>query len=286
MDNNDDFYTPPNSDLHGEPSSEPPPSASMPSDFSAPNNISELLSTFVDFYPKLLAPLISVSLPLGLIYALQEGFNALIAPDAGLLLSLLIGVITFLAGTYFWCVAVHQVDDIFRGGDGEQTPWDRGTARFIPILITLFIVFIVSGVGLIMCIIPGVVALFFLLVAEFPVVLENKKPIDGLKRSTELIKNDLGFTFGAYMLLGSAGIVLAFSLAALLMLIGQPLDAESQQLMIATLMVPLIIFLYPAGMAINYLLYQGLLAREAERHHQEPAAPAPTPHHDDDPPAY
>jgi uncharacterized membrane protein len=62
--------------------------------------------------------------------------------------------------------------------------------------ITGVIVGLAVGIGIIFCIIPGIIAATFLLFSSFAVLDENLQPGDALKRSIDLVKANFGGVLG------------------------------------------------------------------------------------------
>ncbi len=258
------------------PAPEPTPNASPP----PPTTVGDIFRQTVALYPKLLVALISVTLPLALINGLNELSPMVLGFEDHAVIQILMMLITFIAGAYFWCVAVYQIDHVYKGSDGETTPWDQGTQKFIPFLITFVIITILSTVGIFACLIPGLLAMFFLFPAQFLVVLDDYSPLGSLSRSIELVRTNLGHALGFFLTIFAASMGLAMVLFILLFTTGVAtnFDPDAAQLMMASIAFPLIIFSYPAAMALYYLFYRSLLALDAQ--HAEPPSSAT-----DEPPA-
>lgn len=80
-------------------------------------------------------------------------------------------------------------------------PIDMGMAipsgpQLVPYAITGVIVGLAVGIGLVFCIIPGILAATFLLFAHFAVLDEDLQPGDALKRSIDLVKPNFGGVLG------------------------------------------------------------------------------------------
>ena len=72
----------------------------------------------------------------------------------------------------------------------------RAAPLVVPYAITGIIVSLITYVGLIFCIIPGIIAATFLLFAQFVVLDEGLQPGDAIKRSIDLVKTNVGGVFG------------------------------------------------------------------------------------------
>jgi hypothetical protein len=95
--------------------------------------------------------------------------------------------------------------------------------RLVDVLIASILVMIIVGIGMVLFVLPGVVAAFFLIFTLPAVLLDNVAAIEGIKRSVRLVKDNvvpvLLFLIGCVV----AGIVLAIvaKLIGFIPLIGQ-----------------------------------------------------------------
>jgi len=90
-------------------------------------------------------------------------------------------------------------------------------SRFLPALAIMLIVGICVGVGFVLCIVPGFVALFFLIMAPYLVAAVDQDIGDSLRRSIDLAKANAGVIIAGVGILIGIAIVLAlvqFGLAA------------------------------------------------------------------------
>ena len=61
----------------------------------------------------------------------------------------------------------------------------------VPYAITGVLVGLIIGVGIVLCVIPGILAATFLIFSSFAVLDENLQPGDAIKRSYDLVKSNL-----------------------------------------------------------------------------------------------
>lgn len=78
------------------------------------------------------------------------------------------------------------------------------------VLVTAVLVGVATGVGFILCYLPGIVIAFVTSYAMYFVIDKNLEPVDAIKASFELVKNNLGNTLIWYIvggLIGGAGAI-------------------------------------------------------------------------------
>lgn len=70
------------------------------------------------------------------------------------------------------------------------------TKRILPLIWTWFILGLAIMGGLLLCVVPGIIAMLWFALATQVVVLEGRSGFDALKRSRELMKGNMGKLFG------------------------------------------------------------------------------------------
>ncbi len=262
MGDEESFYAAPQAELgseqvgHGEPG---------PVEY-APRTFGETLSTLLKLYQDCFAPLFGVALAYGFIagfsdYLVEISIDYLMwGSDATMLWGLILGgaiFIPMLSFVYFWIVGVKRVENIYRGlPTGDE--FSVGIEKFLPVAgVYILMMLIVSG-GLILCLIPGFIALYLLFVSDVAVIVEDKSPIDAIKRSWSLTRSidNWFYVFGLVVLVG---IMVMFPA----MIVGGIVGFVTMANPIATNIVGGVISVvtFPLFVAMNYLLFQGLLAR-------------------------
>jgi hypothetical protein len=96
-------------------------------------------------------------------------------------------------------------------GVAESLKWALG--RILPLIGTWFLVGLAIMGGLILCVIPGVIAAFWFALATQVVVIEGKSGFTAMKRSKELMSGNIGTFFVLGLLVGGINIGLALAVA-------------------------------------------------------------------------
>lgn len=101
-----------------------------------------------------------------------------------------------VATVLLWGALVREVSQAYLGGevsvrDGFSHAW----RRFFPLLGAMFLWGLIVGVGLILCILPGVFLALILFAFAPAVVLEGRGPVEALGRSRQLSEGALGTIF-------------------------------------------------------------------------------------------
>lgn len=161
---------------------------------------------------------------------------------------------------------IRSVSESYLGGDATVGQAYRFILPRIGwILLAALLISLATGVGLLFCVVPGVlVALFFGLTMP-AIVTENLNTFDGMKRSWSLVSGNLGkvFLVGLIVFLINFVIGLLFgavgSLTAVLALAKNPVAGQVLQQTISV--VPQVLTM-PIGAAAMILLYYDLRIRK------------------------
>jgi hypothetical protein len=125
-----------------------------------------------------------------------------------LLLALLIIPLQMIATFVAQAVVVPMVGSRALGGQMDPAgAWRVTLSRLVPLVITSILGSIAVGIGLMFCIIPGVIAAFLFSLTSLVVMLEGRSAIDALKRSSDLVKRhwiDVLLVLIVYAVLGFA----------------------------------------------------------------------------------
>jgi hypothetical protein len=131
------------------------------------------------------------------------------------------------------------------------------TTMFWRLAVTGLLQTLVLFVGLVLLVIPGLLAMVWFVFAQVAVVLDESWSIGALKRSKELATGYHWRTAGVMMLLGILFVVLAAFLIAFLGALGA--DPETNLLLVVALE---LFFLYPILTVILVLIYYDLRVRK------------------------
>jgi hypothetical protein len=136
------------------------------------------------FVPFLVAFVISIA-PSILSNALGAAIDSVIVE---LLLSLIMVVVGWAVTAFVLTGVLRAAFKLIRGGAPEAGDVLSGGDLFAPMFIAYAIYAIASGIGVLLCIVPGLaVGLFFNM--AFPLIVDRGlSPIDALKESVELVK--------------------------------------------------------------------------------------------------
>ncbi|MFW0795161.1 hypothetical protein AAFP30_15215 [Gordonia sp. CPCC 205515] len=109
----------------------------------------------------------------------------------GLLLMVLLGILLTIALIYLY-MAVYAGSIRTVNGEPVTNRTFLTTIRFWPLLGTMILVGIVVTIGLILCIIPGLIAMVLLQFAPFFVVDRKMGPIAAMSASSQLVRQRVG----------------------------------------------------------------------------------------------
>ena len=115
---------------------------------------------------------------------LGSGFSALMLQMLGSLIGIPLAYIAIAAVVF--AAYRHLKGQPVQAGEALR----KGLARFLPVFIAAVIVGVLTVIGLILLIIPGLIVLVLFAVAIPAVVAEGTGPIDGMQRSLELTQGN------------------------------------------------------------------------------------------------
>src|SRR5262245_17511324 len=98
-----------------------------------------------------------------------------------------IGVLTYVLSTFAHSIVIFAAFQDLRGrpvNAGESL--GHGIARVFPVLVTSILAGILVGVGIILCVIPGLIAMTAMAVVVPACVVERLGPIESMSRSADL----------------------------------------------------------------------------------------------------
>jgi len=171
----------------------PMPAGGVP---SSPVSIGDAFSYGWKKFTQYAGPLILIVLVVFLGYGLLQGFSFVIQRGGNggfgrFFLALLIGAVGIIVGfvlEYGIVRAALAVTDGRRPTFAEA--WNM--ERFGPFVVAAILRGVIVGVGYLLCIIPGLIAAFFLLFTPFFVIDQNMAPVQALSASFNLVKDNAG----------------------------------------------------------------------------------------------
>lgn len=128
--------------------------------------------------------------------------DEVLGPILGAYAVLGIGSILSSLGTVV--VQASSIAALAQAYQGESPDWQMslraGFRRFLPVLGALVVTWLVAGLGLLLCLIPGVLLYTMWSVAPAVVVAERSGPLTALRRSWNLVRGRLWPVLGAIVL--------------------------------------------------------------------------------------
>ncbi|MFE0747737.1 hypothetical protein [Gordonia sp. NPDC058843] len=109
----------------------------------------------------------------------------------GLILMILLYVLLYIGLIY---IQASIISGAVRVANGEPVTAKSFLTpiRFGPVIGTAILVGIIVGVGTALCVIPGIIAMFFLMFAVVATIDKGLSPVDAMKASFELTKSKVG----------------------------------------------------------------------------------------------
>jgi len=161
-----------------------------------PQTIGETLDTGFKLYFKSFKQIFFISLIMNsmwlintLVYgtgAFQEG---LAAEDMFGAISLIVGILLFYL--IFQIVIIHRINNFAHDtSTSTSESFQLGLKIFLPMLLATILNALILVVGMILLIIPGIAMAIYLMLFPVAMVTESYGPMDALKRSMELVKQN------------------------------------------------------------------------------------------------
>ncbi len=186
-------------------------------------------------YQKYFVVLISIA---AILFLINAAFS--LAGRDSVWLSLIGTVISIIVSQLYTGVVVEVVNDT---RDGELDASMGGLFRQVtPVLLTLVLASILAGIaigiGLVLCIIPGVILLTLWAVLAPAIVVERRGVFDAMSRSWDLVKPNFWQTLGVIVVFWIVTLVIG-GLAALLVSGGGTIVAVLVSWIVSFLLAPL-----------------------------------------------
>lgn len=181
------------------PASPPPPSGGTPiSGGAAPFSVGDAISYGWNAYWKNVGPMILIVLA---IWVVNVVFNLIALPFDSFFLKSLIQMVGLIIGLLLAMGLIRATLALTRGETPEVSMLFE-TDNFGPYLIAAIIFGIGVSIGLIFCIIPGVIIATFYGFYGFVIVDKGEQsPIEALKRSQQMVSGHFGAVLGLAVVL-------------------------------------------------------------------------------------
>jgi hypothetical protein len=122
--------------------------------------------------------------------ALKQTGGMLAQVGMYLLLALLLIPLQVIAHYLAQAALIPIIGDRALGGQmAPQQAWTRALRKLVPLVVTSILAGIATGIGMIACILPGLILVFLFAFAAPVVLLEGRSAVDALKRSATLVRN-------------------------------------------------------------------------------------------------
>ncbi|MBI3456358.1 MAG: hypothetical protein HY002_11290 [Candidatus Rokubacteria bacterium] len=156
-------------------------------------------------YPVMAAPPLAAQLVmfvLTLLFVVTAGAGVVVGGIAGglfagglafMLVTLIGGILTLVASGV---TIVMARDALARREPSMGEALGTVMDRLADVLVASILVMVIVGIGMVLLVIPGIVAAIFLMFALPAVLLDGTGAVDALKRSTTLVKDNLGPVVG------------------------------------------------------------------------------------------
>ncbi|MEO7097547.1 MAG: hypothetical protein ABI175_30075 [Polyangiales bacterium] len=192
-----------------------------PGELGAPQPwaVGEVITTAWDLFKRQAAPLVVAAMIASAMSALPGQIPAILAalhvvePNSVEYWSIF-GVTTFIGqiiGAWINCGMVKIYLDAARGREPHVPDLFSGGARFLPMLGANLLIFLVVFFGMILLIVPGIIAALGLSLTQYYVIDREMGPMEALRASWDAMKGNKGRMFG--FMWAAFGIMLLGALA-------------------------------------------------------------------------
>ncbi|MBI5640976.1 MAG: hypothetical protein HZA17_11170 [Nitrospirae bacterium] len=120
----------------------------------------------------------------------------------------LIGIAGTVLGLFAHGMTVGMVNEVFeKGSTSINGGISIAMSRFAQLLVGAVLVGLAVAVGMMLLLIPGLIAAFFLMFTFIIVVVDNMGAVDAMKRSIDLVKKNLSDMVIFFIAVMAAGVV-------------------------------------------------------------------------------
>ncbi len=141
--------------------------------------------------------------------------------------SLLIMFISMIIGLLAHGMTVAMADEAMKNEKTSlQSGWKAVTGNITPLAITAILTALIITVGMVLLVIPGVIALFLLLFAVIAVMIDKEGATSALGKSVRTVTANLGTTFILFLIMIALSVLVGLinSVFALLPILGIVID--------------------------------------------------------------
>ena len=256
MSQDNNFYAAPDAELG------PDSPGEQPSEFgdNAPRDFGEVINRVFGLYGKFLSAMLLIALSWAVLsavggYAVDLGAEALLHGDEALGYLGIGYAMLFLGGPFFYVMALKRADNLVRGLEtGNEI--SVALAKWFPVIGFGIGLGVLSGIGFMLCLIPGIVIVVYLIVGDLTIILEDTGVIDAFSRSYNLVKDNWWFAFGVTMTAG-----LLVGLPAMLIDGGVTVATDGDPIIGMAASAVVVFFVFPLGIAFQYVLFEAIVAR-------------------------
>lgn len=158
---------------------------------------------------------------------------------------------------YFKLALLCQLNAVKQGKTAAVTmALEMANRKFLPFLMTSLLCFLILFGGLLLFIVPGVVAYIFTFFASFLILFTDKSPIDAIKLSVKIVRPQWWRCFAVIMLAVLMAFTVNLLLASVLMLLRQAIPIVSLANMVSyvgSILIAAIITPIPLAIALILL---------------------------------
>ena len=228
----------------------------------APRSFSGTFKAVIALYQKAFAPLLALSVAWAAIYGvsnfmIERSLERFLTYGQGVGGLFFFYLLFTIAGVYVWIVGIKRIDNIYHDRD-RGNEYASGVAKFLPVVGFFIVYSMISGVGLLFCIIPGVILGVLLYVGDMSIILEERGPLEALERSWHLVKGSSNW-FYVFGLLVVMGLLIMVPSAVAGGIVALATGANPVATNLCAALVTVVFF--PFGLALNYMIFKGLIAR-------------------------
>lgn len=269
MSQDENFYAAPESSLGPDPAEPGFDTAPASQEYAT---FGGALNGVFDKFTQLFVPLLGVAIIWGVLeggadFALELGIQDMVQTGdvsgpmvVGGLMTL--GVLCLLPLLWGYC---YQKAHNMHHGAPSGDEFDVALSSYFPLVGLYILMTVMMGAGFVMCIIPGVIIAVMLFTGDVITVVENRGPIDAIKRCFDLFDGveDWFYAFGVILVCSLAAGVVGLFVGCFVGIGTASLEPGAATAMMSALMTgALNIFILPWMIALSYVLYLGLNARK------------------------
>lgn len=268
MNENDNFYAAPEAELSPESPQGGGNSQRAAHEFAS---FGGAISGIFDMFQKLFVPLLGVALVWGVFdagsdYAIELGAVSFMETGDITGMAIAAGVVTLLSMVVMvlvWGYGFQRAHNMFEGRPGGDE-FDVAIAASGWLILFYILMSMMVGVGLLLCLIPGIILGTMLFVGDVVVVVEDRGPIEAIKRCFDLFDgaDDWFYAFGVVLVASLIAAMVGGALGCVFggVLVGAA-GEEGAPLITALFTGALNIVVLPWMVSVSYVVYRGLDAR-------------------------